>query len=124
MGMYSISLLCVLAATGARPWTDSSGNYNLSAKLIGFNDSIVVLENEKGDLLSMPIEKLSKEDQEYIKSKEAADDVGKQDDLSTWTTRRGLKVRGRVLEYVRKVVTIQQRFGKIYVNDHLFDNLP
>jgi len=124
MGIYSLALLCALAASDARQWTDSSGNYSLSATLVGFNDTIVVLENEKRDLLSIPIAKLSKEDQEYLKSKEATDAVGKQDDLSTWTTRRGLKVRGRVLEYVRKVVTIQQRFGKIYVNDHLFDNLP
>ena len=44
--------------------------------------------------------------------------------MQTWTMASGLKVVGRVVDYARKDVTIQQRRGKTYVNDRLFDNLP
>ncbi|MGV3485173.1 MAG: SHD1 domain-containing protein [Planctomycetaceae bacterium] len=114
-------LVMVFAASGtAREWTDSSGHYKVEAELIGFNDKVVVLKKQNDDLISIPLEQLSTEDQDFLKSKDAAIEDG----IQTWTTRHGLKVRGRVLEYAQKDVTVQRRRGRIYVNDRLFDNLP
>lgn len=118
-------LWCSLALGEMREWTDKSGHYSLDADLIAFNDSIVVLEKKNRDLVSMAIEELSDADREFLASKEAMDEVESDPDaVQTWTTRNGLKLRGRVISYGRKQVTLQRRRGKIYVNDKRFDNLP
>ena len=115
---------CPLLADG-RTWTDSTGNYHVEADLIGFNDATVVLKKENRQLVAVPIDKLSKEDQAYLESKEAVEQARQSADaMQTWTMASGLKVVGRVVDYARRDVTIQRRYGKIYVNDRLFDNLP
>ena len=43
----------------------------------------------------------------------AVENVGK---LQTWTMQGGLKVVGRVVDYVRRDLTVQRRRGKIYAN--------
>src|SRR5262245_44216721 len=113
----SASILCALLillptaaqTVKARKWTDSPGKYIFEADLLGTNDSTVVLQrkNREKDLVAIPIEKLSKEDQEYLKSKEATDSMRRSaDQQQTWTMRSGLKVIGRVVEYGRRDVTI------------------
>ena len=93
--------------------------------MIGHNDKLVVLEKEDHNLVAVPIEKLSKQDQAFLQSKEGqeAHRAGI-DQMQTWTTRRGMKINAKILEYGRRDMTIQRRRGKIFVNDHLFDNMP
>ena len=126
VSLITIAFLCTfVAACPGKEWSDSSGHYSLEADLIAFNDNIVVLKKKNRDLVSLPVDKLSEADREYLRSREAADVVrGLNEGLQTWTTRGGLKIRGKVVSYVRKDVTIQRRRGRVYVNDHLFDNLP
>ena len=115
------------AATSAagRPWTDSTGNYQVEADLMGFSDAMVILQKENHALVGVPVAKLSKEDREYLRSKEAEEAAHRSaDQLQTWTLRTGVKVIGKVVAYGRKEVALQRRRGKIYVNDRLFDNLP
>jgi len=108
-----------------RTWTDSTGNYRVEAGLIGFNDVTVVLKKENRQLVAVPIAKLSNEDRAYLESKDAVAQASRSANaMQTWTMMSGLKVVGRVVDYTRKDVTIQQRRGKTYVNDRLFDNLP
>ncbi len=111
----------------ARTWTDSTGNYSFEADLVGQSDEMVVLQrrNKERDLVAMPIDKLSKEDQEYLTTKEATESVRRSaDGQQTWTMRSGLKVIGRVVEYGRRDITIQRKRGKTYVNDRLLSNFP
>lgn len=118
------ALLAVAPADG-RTWTDSTGYYRVEADLIAFNDTTVVLKKENGQLVALPIDKFSKDDQAYLKSTEVGDQARRSaGTVQTWTLASGLKVVGRVVDYGRKGVTIQQRRGKTYVNDRLFDNLP
>jgi hypothetical protein len=85
----------------------------------------VVLKEQNHDLIALPIDKLSKADQQYLQSKEVADAASKAaDQTQSWTLVSGAKVVGRVVDYGRKPVTIQRRRGKIYINDRLYDNLP
>jgi hypothetical protein len=128
--ILSVLLILLPAAAQtakARKWTDSTGKYSFEADLLGTSDSTIVLQrkNREKDLVAMPIEKLSKEDQEYLKSKEATESIRRSaDQQQTWTMRGGLKVIGRVVEYGRRDVTIQRKRGKIYVNDRVLSNFP
>ena len=130
MRQHAVLLVLVLwlglsALAGGRTWTDSTGAYRLEADLIGFDEASVVLKKDDHQLVAFPIDKLSPEDRAYLKSKDAADHARRSADaMQTWTMVSGLKVIGRVVDYARKGVTIQQRRGKTYVNDRLFDNLP
>ena len=122
-----VLLPSVAQASKAHTWTDSTGKFTFEADLIGTSDDTVVLQrtNKDKDLVSMPIDKLSKADQEYLKSKEVADSIRRAaDQQQTWTMRSGLKVIGRVVEYGRRDVTIQRKRGKTYVNDRLMSNFP
>jgi len=49
-----------------RTWTDQSGKFKVVARLIEKNDEAVVLETEAGKKLTIPLEKLSPEDQEIL----------------------------------------------------------
>jgi hypothetical protein len=122
--MWAVCLGLAAAAEG-RTWTDSTGAYRVEADLVGFNDATVVLKRENHQLAAIPVAKLSAADREYLKSKEGFDQARRSADaVQTWTMASGLKVVGRVVDYARKDITIQQRRGKTYVNDRLLDNLP
>jgi hypothetical protein len=113
-------------ASPARLWTDSTGNYKVEADLIAFSDTKVVLERtDDHQLISLAPEELSKADRDYIQSKEGQDIVNAlSKQMQTWTLQDGTKVVGRVISYGRRQVTLQRQDGKIYVNDHLLENLP
>jgi hypothetical protein len=119
-----VASLVLSVAAEARVWTDSTGKYSIEANLIAFNNRMVVLQREDHQLGQVPIEKLSKADQEYLKSKEASEAVKQVGGMQTWTLRNGLKMIGRVVGYARKEMVVQRRRGNIYVNDRMFDNLP
>jgi hypothetical protein len=120
----AVSLAFPVVAHG-RTWTDSTGNYSIDADMIAFNDATIVLKKKNRQLVAVPIDKLSKEDQKYLASKEAADQMlHDANAVQTWTMRSGLKLIGRVVDYGVRDVTVQRRYGKIYVNDRRLDNLP
>jgi hypothetical protein len=126
MGRLSVFLLvAVVNVASARVWTDTTGRYTVEGDLIAFNDEKVVLQREDGELGAVPIEKLSQDDREYLKSKEADETARKTaGKVQTWTMATGNRVVGRVVDYARREITLQRRRGKIYVNDRVFDNLP
>ena len=115
----------VAAAAADRSWTDSTSKYCVEASLIAFDEERAVLKKENHELIAIPLARLSKEDREYLKSKEAAEQVRRAaDQMQTWIMHSGIEVVGRVVDFGRKDVTIQRRRGRLYVNDRLFDNLP
>lgn len=112
-------------AANGRTWTDTTGHYQIDADMVGFNDSTVVLKKKNRQLVAVAVDKLSKKDQEYLNSKEAADEARQSSNHEQiWTMASGMKVIGRVLDYGVRDVTLQRRYGKLYVNDRRFDNLP
>jgi hypothetical protein len=128
----SLSAIVLLGADPVtRTWTDTTGQFTVEADLLAFNDTTAVLlkkepmKKDHHELVSVKIEQLSKEDQEYLKSKEA-EDLTKTaaNELHTWTLKNGLKVNGRVLGFGRRDVVVQRKMGKIHVNDKLFSDLP
>lgn len=109
----------------AREWKTASGTYKIKGDLVAFSADTVVIKKANKDVISIRIDELSKEDQEYLKSKESEDLLKSEAERThTWTFRRGLKATGRVVDYGTKEVSIQLRRGKAYVNDRTFKSLP
>ena len=124
----SVGLAVVFAVAGtaeARIWKDVTGLYTIDADLVGFDDDMVILQRENKELGSCPIDKLCKEDREYLKSKEALEIHNSHlDQTQTWTMSNGLKVVGKIVDYERDEVVIKQQDGKVVVNDKPFGDLP
>lgn len=118
-------LALATAVAMGREWTDATGNYSVEAEMVAFNDQTVVLKKLDHKLVAVPLAKLSPKDNDYLRSKEAAELSGQAAaQMQTWTMKSGLKVIGKVVDYGRRQVSIQRRRGKIYVNDRLLSNLP
>ncbi|MHC4404478.1 MAG: WD40 repeat domain-containing protein [Planctomycetota bacterium] len=73
--------LCVLAAgsgriavaqekpSAMRIWTDSTGRYTVEADLVDLKDGQVRLKKESGEVISVPLDKLSAADQQFAKAR-------------------------------------------------------
>jgi hypothetical protein len=51
-----------------RRFVDNTGKFNVMARLIRVDGDTAVLQNEAGKEISVPVKRLSKDDQRYIKS--------------------------------------------------------
>jgi SLA1 Homology Domain 1 (SHD1) protein len=48
-------------------WTDSTGKFTIEARFLGFTNAKVTLEKKDGTKVTLPIERLSKENQEWVR---------------------------------------------------------
>jgi S1-C subfamily serine protease len=74
-----IFLFAVLSAQ-ERTWTSSDGNYSVEAEFVEFKDGNVSLRKTDGDLIKVPLSRLSAENQAYVVERSTNDDT-----LSTTT---------------------------------------
>jgi hypothetical protein len=51
-----------------RTWTDASGQYHIEAELVEHSEGNVTLKKPDGQVVTLPLEKLSPADQEYVRS--------------------------------------------------------
>jgi hypothetical protein len=104
-----------------RQWSNAEGSYKFTAEMIAFSDDLVVLRRASGELQAVELKELSQADQDFIRSKEAAEEVHKSaDQMQTWTARDGMKVEGRVLDYGRNELIVQRRLGQVEINGKKF----
>ena len=72
-------LICLLISLGfaaptraaeyeARIWSSKGGKHQIRAKFIDLNDGTVRLERPNGDISRLPLDKLSQEDQDYVRN--------------------------------------------------------
>jgi hypothetical protein len=54
--------------SGLRKWTDRSGRFSVEAELIGVSDGNVRLRRSNGQVITVPINKLSERDQRHLES--------------------------------------------------------
>lgn len=109
----------------ARPWTDKTGDYEVEAELVSFDDEVVVLRRADHELAAMEIATLSDADRDYLKSKEAKDGKAKLFDApQKWTLNNGQTIEGKIVDFANRDLTIDRRRGRIFVNDRLMNNLP
>ncbi len=52
----------------ARTWTDSSGSHEVLAVLVDATDVAVKLRKQDGDVIAVPLERLSTSDQSWVAS--------------------------------------------------------
>jgi hypothetical protein len=64
------------AASALRTWSDATGKFRIEAELVNVEGGAVNLKKKNGELVSVPLVKLSKADQEFI-SKAGAQPSGK-----------------------------------------------
>ena len=62
------SLLWAGADAPAREWSDASGKFHTEADFVATRKGRVILEKTDGSIITIQLEKLSKEDQEYVRA--------------------------------------------------------
>ncbi len=85
LGLWSLESI----AAESRIWSDKSGKYQIKAKFVDVKDGNVRLERPNGDITSVPLAKLSKDDQLFIRKANKTQKVEKKRDS-------GLQVGDRV----------------------------
>ena len=65
---YSVCSCIAASEIESRIWTDKSGKHQIKATFIDFNDGVVRLERPNGNITKIPLSKLSKDDQAYVRS--------------------------------------------------------
>ncbi|MCH7726533.1 MAG: hypothetical protein IH991_08660, partial [Planctomycetes bacterium] len=72
MKSYTLCLLLLIVTSVAtaepRTWTDSTGTYKVQAEFVEFKDGNAVLLREDGRKVSVPVAKLSKADQDFVRA--------------------------------------------------------
>ena len=105
----------------AREWTDATGKNKQQADLVDFDSHLVVLRKADGFLVAVPMDSLSKADQDYLKSDEAkAKCKSEQCATETWTLADGTKLEAAVVKYGRKTISFNRQNSQLYVNDKPF----
>lgn len=114
-----------LSTAAARTWTDKSGEYEVDADLVSFDDEFLVLRRGDKELAAMEIASLSDADRDYLKSDEAKAEKAKHFDApQKWTLTNGQTIEGKIVDFANRSLTIDRRRGRIFVNDRLMNNLP
>ncbi len=120
-------LLCQLIITGAvhaRVWSDKTGRFQVDADMIAFNETSVVLKRPTGELLGISVNDLSTSDIEFLRMRETADKAKKSaSEIQTWTSKDGMKMRGRVLAYGRKELVVQRKLGSVTFDGKRFGSI-
>ncbi|NQV05288.1 hypothetical protein HQ535_01965 [bacterium] len=67
MSVLAVGLLLLVASAAlARKWTDNTGKYSVEAELVDVQGDKVALKKSTGSVITMPIARLSKADQDYL----------------------------------------------------------
>lgn len=65
----AVTVLLISGAQGdLRSWTDNTGQYKVEAQLVGVKDGLVQLERVSGSVITIPLERLSETDQQFVRS--------------------------------------------------------
>ena len=114
-------LLCLLiAVTGraeVREWSDATGTHRFKGDLMAAGDKTVVLRRPNGDLEAYSVEELSEADRSFVQEHLSGEHDGlAPEKMQIWTSRDGLRFRGKVIGYGSNVVRLKYERGAIQVN--------
>ena len=76
LGAALAAWIVFAAQAPARTWTDSTGKHTIEAELIDVRDGKVRLKKENGNVITLPVDKLSEADRKYLDELEAKSDGG------------------------------------------------
>ncbi len=91
----------------ARKWTDSTGRFSVEAEFVEFVGGQVALKKTDGELIRLPLERLSEADQQHVQSLTARVTI------RAIVERRNLEVRLRAANVSLRKVDGQSLFGNI-----------
>jgi len=60
--------LAMSSTVWSRTWTDTSGRYTIEADLVEIKDGKAVLKKADGEVVAVPIDRLSRDDRQYLAS--------------------------------------------------------
>jgi hypothetical protein len=130
MSAYKLSLFLLLCLSltctslHARVWTSLDGSYQWEAELVSFSDELVVLKQPSGNLVAIELKELSTADREFVALQDTRESAERSaEELQTWTSTDGMKVRGLVLAYGKSDLIVQRKLGKITINGKNFSML-
>lgn len=66
VAVVAVLLVCAIHAAEQRTWTDNTGKFSVEAELVEVKDGQAVLKRSDGKTVSVPVNRLSKADQEYV----------------------------------------------------------
>ncbi|MBI1247610.1 TIGR02281 family clan AA aspartic protease [bacterium] len=101
MPITAVLLLLVTSTAPARTWKSADGNHNVEAELVKVDGDNVVLKRADGQTISVPLNRLSAADQEFVKSQPtSAPDSAMEDEAKKVLSEKGLRAlsTGLVLE--------------------------
>lgn len=113
----------VSSAAAQTIWKDKTGKFQVTGQLEAFNSQLVIVKTDDGELLSIAIDDLSEENQQFLQSEEAEAIYG-ESNVQRWTLRNGLQFLGQLVSHDVRDITLQRRRGKLYLNDRPVENLP
>lgn len=122
----SFALAILATPVAARTWTSAGGHYTFEGEAIAFGGKTLVLKRDRTErLVAVNVEELSEKDQRYIESRkdELAQPPSAVEGEQTWTSRKGWKIRGRVLAFGEKELSVQRQRGQATINGTSFTKL-
>lgn len=109
----------------ARTWTSLNGDYKINGEALAYNESTVIIKRDgSGRIVAVELAELSAEDRDFIQQKlEQDQQTASQPELHTWTSKTGLKLRGEILAYGRRTITIARTRGVVTIDGKAFSAL-
>ena len=118
----TLGLMCLPCNSAvAREWSDETGHHKFEGEMIAANAETIVVRGKRGALEAYLVDQLSEADQAFVadhmKSKKDDQDNVDPKITQTWTSRDGLRFRGRVTGFGSKVVVLSCISGTVRVNN-------
>ncbi|QDU73926.1 hypothetical protein Pan97_09260 [Bremerella volcania] len=76
MSLTAVLLLLVASIASARTWKSADGGYSVEAELVKVDGDKVALKRADGQVITVPLNRLSTEDQQFIKSQDMPEAEG------------------------------------------------
>jgi len=117
--------ICGASPLTARTWRSLNGDYKIKGEALAYNESTVIIKRDGSErIVAVELAELSAADREFVRAKLDQDKQGRSPgELHTWTSINGLKIRGEVLAYGRRTITIARQRGVVTIDGTAFSAL-
>lgn len=122
---FLVGLSGLLSSAQARTWTSLKGDFKLEGDLIASNETTAILKRSgSGRLAAVELNELSVSDRQYVRAQASDLKTSQSDqDMQVWTSKSGLKIRGKVLAFGKQDFTLEKLRGVATLNGKAFSTL-
>ncbi len=115
-----LAVVSLVSVAAARKWTSRDGKFTTDAELVDFKDGEVKLQKSDGNIISVPLWKLSDNDQEFVRTQypdvqdnDGVDNEEVDRDFRDWASADGkFSARARFIESAGGKVRLEKPDGK------------